>query len=69
LAVLLVTPDIDEAVLLGDRILLMEDGRIAVDLPIHLPHPRRCELADCVALRTRLLAELGIDQEGGEAEW
>jgi sulfonate transport system ATP-binding protein len=69
LAVLLVTHDIDEAVHLGDRILLMEDGRITLDLPVHLPHPRRREQSDCVALRVRLLAALGVDQESTEAEW
>jgi len=69
LAVLLVTHDIDEAVLLGDRVLLMEEGRIALDLPIELPHPRRREQAECVTLRARLLAELGIDQDGTEAGW
>jgi sulfonate transport system ATP-binding protein len=69
LAVLLVTHDIDEAVQLGDRILLMEEGRIALDLPIRLPHPRRREQADCVALRARLLAELGIDQEDAGMAW
>ena len=36
-AVLLVTHDIDEAILLADRIVMLEDGRLAADLPVDLP--------------------------------
>jgi sulfonate transport system ATP-binding protein len=39
-AVLLVTHDVDEAVLLADRVLVLEPGRISADVPIALPHPR-----------------------------
>jgi sulfonate transport system ATP-binding protein len=38
---ILVTHDVAEAALLADRILLIENGVIAVDLPIDLPRPRR----------------------------
>jgi len=37
---LLVTHDVDEAVLLGDRVLVLEDGRIALDMQVDLPRPR-----------------------------
>lgn len=37
----LVTHDVAEAAILADRILLIEDGRIAMDLPVDLPRPRR----------------------------
>ena len=37
----LVTHDVAEAALLADRILLVEDGGIALDLPVDLPRPRR----------------------------
>lgn len=37
---LLVTHDVHEAVALGDRILLVEDGRIALDQPVSLERPR-----------------------------
>jgi sulfonate transport system ATP-binding protein len=37
----LVTHDVAEAVLLADRILLIEDGGIALDLRVDLPRPRR----------------------------
>ncbi|MBB5430048.1 ABC transporter ATP-binding protein [Nocardiopsis composta] len=59
-AVLLVTHDVEEAVLLADRVLVLTDGRISLDAPVHLPEraPRRSPaFAD---LRDRLLAELGV---------
>src|SRR5690606_17582582 len=38
--VLLVTHDVSEAVALADRILVVEDGRIGLDLAVNLPRPR-----------------------------
>jgi sulfonate transport system ATP-binding protein len=38
---LLVTHDVEEAVTLGDRVILLEAGRIALDLKISLPRPRQ----------------------------
>jgi sulfonate transport system ATP-binding protein len=38
---LLITHDVEEAVTLGDRVVLIENGRITMDLPINLPRPRR----------------------------
>ncbi len=37
----LVTHDVAEAAILADRILLIEDGRIGLDLVVDLPRPRR----------------------------
>ncbi|YCH31949.1 aliphatic sulfonates ABC transporter ATP-binding protein [Erwinia sp. D4-22] len=39
--VLLVTHDVSEAVALADRVLLIEEGKIGLDLVIDLPRPRR----------------------------
>jgi sulfonate transport system ATP-binding protein len=58
-AVLLVTHDVDEAVLLADRVLTMRDGRIAADHQV-TARARSRGHADFVALRTDLLAELGV---------
>ncbi|WP_424215057.1 ABC transporter ATP-binding protein [Streptomyces sp. BI20] len=60
-AVLLVTHDVDEALLLADRVLVMDQGRIAHDTPVDLPRPRSVGDPEFAALRARLLAELGVD--------
>jgi sulfonate transport system ATP-binding protein len=39
--VLLVTHDVSEAVAMADRVLLIEDGKIGLDLTVDLPRPRR----------------------------
>lgn len=58
-AVLLVTHDVDEAILLADRVLVLTEGTITVDLPVGLDRPRSRGHAEFTALRTRLLRELG----------
>jgi sulfonate transport system ATP-binding protein len=63
-AVLLVTHDVDEAVQLADRILLLENGRIALDLNVNLPRPRRHDAPGFNALRARLLDALGVHEDG-----
>ncbi|RMX02231.1 ATP-binding cassette domain-containing protein [Corticibacter populi] len=52
---LLVTHDVQEAVALADRVLLIEDGAIALDLPIELPHPRERGSAAFAELEKRIL--------------
>jgi sulfonate transport system ATP-binding protein len=64
-AVLLVTHDVDEALLLGDRVLVLEHGRIALDTAITLPRPRLHSSAAFNTLRHRLLEALGV--KDGEA--
>jgi sulfonate transport system ATP-binding protein len=59
-AVLLVTHDVEEAVLLADRILVMKDGIIAHDVALDRTRPRDRGDVDLVALRTRLLGWLGV---------
>ncbi len=61
---LLVTHDVEEAVLLADRVLVLKKGRISVDQPVDLPRPRRIGGPVFDALRDRLLAELGVAREG-----
>lgn len=41
LTAVLVTHDVEEAVALSNRVILIEEGKIILDLPIHLPYPRR----------------------------
>lgn len=59
-AVLLVTHDVDEALLLADRAVVLERGKIRVDVPIPLPRPRRHSDPDFETLRTLLLDALGV---------
>jgi sulfonate transport system ATP-binding protein len=61
--VLMVTHDVDEALVLADRVLVMEDGRIVLDQPIDLPHPRRKADVRFEWLRNELLAALGISPQ------
>lgn len=60
--VLLVTHDVDEALTLADRVLVMEEGRIAFDERVALPYPRRRADAGFDRLRDRLLAALGVQE-------
>ena len=39
-AVLLVTHDVDEAILLADRVVVLDDGHVTVDVDVALPAPR-----------------------------
>ena len=39
--VLLVTHDVSEAVAMADRVLLIEDGKIGLDLTVDIQRPRR----------------------------
>jgi sulfonate transport system ATP-binding protein len=63
---LLVTHDVDEAVLLADRALVLSHGRIVADIAIDLPRPRRHADPRFAALRARLLGELGVVLPGLE---
>ncbi|GER67736.1 aliphatic sulfonates import ATP-binding protein SsuB 1 [Weizmannia acidilactici] len=38
---ILVTHDVEEAVALADRVILIENGEIAMNYPVKLPHPRK----------------------------
>jgi sulfonate transport system ATP-binding protein len=58
-AVLLVTHDVDEAITLADRVLVLDQGRIAAEEVIHLSRPREVD-GEFHALRRRLLAHLGV---------
>ncbi|WP_019931834.1 ABC transporter ATP-binding protein [Nocardia sp. BMG111209] len=58
--VLLVTHDVDEALLLADRALVLADGRLAREIRVDLPRPRRRDHPRFTTLRGELLRELGV---------
>ena len=62
-AVLLVTHDVEEALLLADRVVLLDEGRIARSWRVDLPRPRRNGSPAFGALKTSLLEGLGVEQE------
>lgn len=53
--VLLVTHEVEEAVALGDRVVLMEAGSIALDLTVPLPRPRSRANPAFISLRETVL--------------
>jgi sulfonate transport system ATP-binding protein len=61
----LVTHDVQEAVALADRVLLVEDGRITLDLNIDLPRPRARGTAPFAALEQEVLAQVLHEQAAG----
>ena len=67
-AVLLVTHDVDEAIALADRVLVLADGGITHEEQIELDRPREREDPLLIKPRNRLLSELGVDPKGTSYE-
>ncbi|MFA1547631.1 ABC transporter ATP-binding protein [Actinomadura chokoriensis] len=59
-AALLVTHDVEEAILLADRLLVLDGGRIAESIDVDLDRPRAVDSPGFGALRRRLLALLHV---------
>ncbi|MEV7288583.1 ABC transporter ATP-binding protein [Streptomyces sp. NPDC093252] len=62
-AVLLVTHDVEEAVLLADRVLVMDEGVIAQEQTVALDRPRDITDPRFAEIRTVLLRQLGVDDD------
>src|SRR5690606_40276132 len=58
--VVLVTHDVDEALVLADRVLVMDQGCFIRDLRIDLAHPRNKSASGFDQLRSALLQALGV---------
>ena len=54
----LVTHDVEEAIALADRVLLIEHRQIALDLRVNLPRPRPRGSAEFAALKEQVLAHV-----------
>jgi sulfonate transport system ATP-binding protein len=59
-SVLLVTHDVDEALILADRVLVLAQGRIAYESRVETGRPR--QIADLIHLRAELLEQLGVEE-------
>jgi sulfonate transport system ATP-binding protein len=65
---LMVTHDVGEAVALGDRVILIDQGKIVLDLPVDLPRPRKRGTPEFAALEGQILDTLfGDDPRAREA--
>ena len=68
--VVFVTHDVDEALLLSDRILVMHTGRVVDDLAVTAPRPRDSDsllLPEMVERKHVLLAHLGLEHRAAGA--
>jgi sulfonate transport system ATP-binding protein len=70
---LLVTHDVGEAVALADRVLLIEDGRLALDERIDLSRPRAHGDARAAAIEARVLDRVlqrpGVEEAVPQVVW
>jgi len=64
--VLLVTHDVEEAIHLADRILVLaaRPTRIQASFEVKLPHPRKLTSPEVQELRVAILGELGVGADG-----
>ena len=60
-AVLMVTHDVEEALLLADRVLVVADGKLVHDERLDLERPRARNHPEVVERRVALLSMLGVD--------
>jgi sulfonate transport system ATP-binding protein len=63
---LLVTHDVEEAVLLADRVILIEEGKIVMNKEINLPRPRQKDNFQYSSLTAQILKR--VLQVGDEME-
>ncbi len=54
----LVTHDVQEAVALADRVLLIEDGEITLDVRVDVPRPRRRGSLECAEIEQAILVRV-----------
>ena len=60
----MVTHDVDEALALASRVLVLRAGQVAYEAPVPGERPRHRDDYELLRLRHHLLAELGVNQKG-----
>ncbi len=62
--VMLITHDVEEAIHLADRILVLSPRPTSIQatFEVNLPHPRRVSSPEAQALRVKILKELGVEE-------
>lgn len=67
---LLITHDVEEAVALADRVVVIQQGKIGLEVPIPLPRPRRHGSVEFAALKEQILNQvLGRQNTPVERTW
>lgn len=66
-AVLLVTHDVDEAIHLAQRILILDQGKLTVDVAVNLPDQSPARENEIARIRRYLLQHLGVDTDLADA--
>jgi NitT/TauT family transport system ATP-binding protein len=64
--IVFVTHDIEEALILGERILIMHEGKLTEDIAVNLPRPRNEEVRarpEAVAITKAIYRNLGIQED------
>ena len=69
---LFVTHDIDEAVFMGSRVVVMSarPGRIKLDRPVRIPHPRHYSVKTSAAfseLKAELMEQVRVEVRAAQA--
>jgi sulfonate transport system ATP-binding protein len=67
-SVVLVTHDVEEAVLLADRLLVLHEGRFILDKQVSLPQPRLRTSPDVQRIRAEVLCALGVFDERSDLQ-
>lgn len=54
--IIFVTHDVEEALILGERVLIMKKGSVTGDVDVNLPYPRDAASLELLALRRKILS-------------
>lgn len=53
--IVFVTHNVEEAIALGQRIVVLNDGEVVLECPVSLPYPRKCTDANFQQIRAKIL--------------